>query len=97
MIKIKEITESGGACPYQLEAVTECGRRIYLRYRSGRLRWGFLTDESRLTPEKYEFDRKIGDDLDGYPDDELFKKELNGTLEFPRDFIFQYDYYQTKE
>lgn len=93
MIKIKEIIESGGACPYQLVANTECGKRIYLRYRNGRLRWGFLTDHE-ITPNKYEFDKKIGEDLDGFPDDEIFKKVLDSSIEFPHDFLFNYDYYK---
>ncbi len=32
-IKVEKIIYSGGACPYQLSAVCEDGREIYLRYR----------------------------------------------------------------
>ena len=91
MVKIKKILESGGARPYQLTAVTECGKTIYLRYRNGRLRWGFLSDYNTV-PSKYEFDKVIGDRLDGFPDDEAFKRELGESLKFPELFEFSEKY-----
>jgi hypothetical protein len=39
MIKISKIIYSGGACPYQLEANTEDGNWLYIRYRNGMLRY----------------------------------------------------------
>ncbi len=78
-----------GACPYQLSALTSCDREIYLRYRGGYLRWGFLDDSNRLTPREYEFSQKIGDEYDGGPDDVLFKEALVNSLQFPEGFNFE--------
>lgn len=38
MIVVAEVTEEGGACPYQVEGKTDKGERVYARYRSGYLR-----------------------------------------------------------
>ena len=38
MIIVKTVTSLGGACPFQLEGVTDTGRSVYARYRMGRLR-----------------------------------------------------------
>ena len=88
-IKIKEITESGGAAPYQLSALTECGNEIYLRYRWGNLKWGFVQKDEYI-PSSYVYSEKIGDDLDGFPDDALFKEKLKDQLDFPDGFVFSY-------
>lgn len=95
MTTVKKIIYSTGSCPFQLEAETFCGRRIYLRYRNGYLRWGFLDDKNCLTPKKYEFSRSIGDQYDGSPDDKLFKEALKGSLEFPDGFNFEKEIYET--
>lgn len=92
MTKVTKIIYSGGAAPYQLEAETDQGR-IYLRYRGGYLRWGFLK-ENEIVPHPYTFSEKIGDDFDGWPDDELFKETLKDSLEFPEGFKFEMDTYQ---
>jgi hypothetical protein len=89
MTKIAIITYSGGVCPYELEAITCCNRSIYLRYRDGLLRWGFLDDKNKILPVKYEFEQKIGDHLDWFPDDKLFKLKLAESLEFPDNFVFE--------
>jgi hypothetical protein len=88
MIKVKEILEHGEACPYQLNALTECGKEIYLRYRRGWLAWGFI-EKWQVIPEPYIFRQKIGDDYDGFADDESFKKALAESLVFPPDFRFE--------
>lgn len=95
MTKVTKVLEAGGFCPYQLSAFTECGREIYLRYRGGYLRWGFLDDKNRLVPDKYEFSQPIGDMYDGSPDDKLFKEALKGSLEFPEGFSFEKDVYES--
>lgn len=87
-VKIKKITYCGGAAPYQLEAITECGQEIYLRYRRGRLSWGFV-ERGRCIPDNYVFSEKIGDDYDGFADDELFKRVLGDALIFPDGFKFE--------
>jgi hypothetical protein len=96
MVKITKILYAGGAAPYQLEAMTSIGRNIYLRYRGGRLRWGFM-GKNGLTPDKYEFAAVIGDEYDGWPDDKLFKSILKDQLEFPLDFKFEFESYETKD
>ena len=35
MIKIKRLLSYGGACPYQLEAITTDDKWLYIRYRHG--------------------------------------------------------------
>lgn len=95
MVKIKKIIYAYGCCPFQLEAETECGKRIYLRYRGGYLRWGFLDDKNRLIPAKYEFSQPIGDMYDGCSDDKLFKESLKGVLEFPEGFNLEQEIYET--
>jgi len=87
-VKIKKILEEGGAAPYQLEALTEDNRKIYLRYRGGYLSWGFL-NKGEIVPHPYTFREKIGDDYDGSADDELFKKVLGNSLVFPDGFKFE--------
>lgn len=88
MVKVKKVLEAGGWAPYQLNAETECGREIYLRYRGGRLRWGFV-GKGRLTPETYEFGAQIGGEYDGCADDKAFNEALKGSLEFPDGFSFE--------
>jgi len=88
-VKIKEIKYSGGAAPYQLSASTECGNEIYLRYRWGNLKWGFVQKGENI-PSSYVYSEKIGDDYDGFPDDALFKEKLKDQLDFPDGFIFDY-------
>jgi hypothetical protein len=91
MAKITKIIESGGFCPFQLEAQTEDGRMIYLRYRGGLLRWGFV-GKDRLTPDEYEFSAQIGGQYDGSADDKEFKAALKDSLEFPEGFSFEEDF-----
>lgn len=94
MTKVTKVIYCAGACPYELEAKTACERRIYLRYRNGYLRWGFLDDKNRLTPAEYKFSQPIGDQHDGSPDDKLFKEALKGSLEFPEGFNFEEEIYE---
>jgi hypothetical protein len=94
MTKVTKILSSGGACPYQLSALTECGREIYLRYRGGHLRWGFLDNPDRLTPTKYEFSQVIGNEYDGSANDATFKIALKDSLEFPEGFSFEREIYE---
>jgi hypothetical protein len=87
-VKIKEILEEGGAVPYQLEALTEDNRKIYLRYRGGYLSWGFVK-KGEAVPHPYTFREKIGHEYAGCADDELFKKVLGDSLVFPEGFKFE--------
>jgi hypothetical protein len=91
MVKVTKIIYSGGFCPYQLEALSSDGREIYLRYRGGYLRWGFVDPKSKFVPDHYEFSEKIGDDYDGGANDKVFKEILKDQLEFPEGFTFDGD------
>lgn len=44
-VVLKEVTNSGGACPYQIEGVVDNGDYFYLRYRAGLLRCGCSDSE----------------------------------------------------
>jgi hypothetical protein len=93
MITVKQIYNSGGACPYQLEGLTDSGEYFYLRYRGGRLRCGtWKSMEYFLTDGNYEyniFDQVIGDRYDGFPDHERFMKLLKDKVIFPKWFRFE--------
>jgi hypothetical protein len=38
MIVVAKVTSAGGACPFQVEGVTDKGEEVYARYRWGNLR-----------------------------------------------------------
>ena len=38
MIVVAKVTSAGGACPFQVEGVTDKGEPVYARYRHGNLR-----------------------------------------------------------
>lgn len=87
MIKIKEIVRAGGACPYQLYAITTAGSHLYLRYRWGTLSFKVTpSEDTRITD--YDYSRKVGDDMDGFANDALFKTLLKDLIEFPSGFTF---------
>lgn len=98
MIKIKSILMSGGACPYQIEAITDDDKYLYLRYRGGFLRcsianssYDFWKVENWEQGGPYNIiNNKINDDLDGCPDNDLFHKILDNKIVFPNDFKFEY-------
>lgn len=93
-IRVSSVIESGGVCPYEIEFKTACGKWGYLRYRSGFLRCGIAKD-AREFYRNWNYNvinEKIGDDLDGWPDDKLFKEKLDGKLVFPNDFKFEHDH-----
>lgn len=92
MIKISEIIYAGGACPYQLEAITSEGKWLYLRYRGGMLRYALkesAADFGKPNEPWYDFAKKIGDDLDGYADHDVIYPYLKDHIEFPEGFKIQ--------
>jgi hypothetical protein len=95
MIIIKNIINSGGACPYQLEAETGDGKWMYLRYRGGWLRYVVAETSTTWMKSKkdswYDFSQQIGDDLDGYPDHDKFMEVLKDKIQFPEGFKFEYE------
>lgn len=91
-MKVKEITSSGGACPYQCEGVLEDGRIFYLRYRWGKLTLRAAAHEDFLWEnDSVVFSKVIGNSLDGCVDNEKVHKELDQIIEFPQGFVFEYD------
>ena len=91
MIKIKQVTYSGGGCPYELEGITTTGKYFYLRYRSGVLRYQVRDTEDQFDLN-YDWSKIIGNRWAGIADDELFKKELDDLVSFPDDFNFNQEF-----
>ena len=75
-IIIKEIIYAGGACPFQVEAITNKGEEIYARYR-----WGQLQIEITLDNGDREviFRKQIGKDQDDKA--EIEKLRMSGASE----------------
>lgn len=90
MIVLKTIYSAGGACPYQLEATTEDNQWFYLRYRNGILRYAiapsFISWAKSRKDNAYVFNKKIGDDLDGYAEHEEIYPHLKDLIKFPDGF-----------
>ncbi len=89
MIKIKEILNYGGACPFQIDALTDDNRRIYGRYRGGRVRvyisrTGDLTEDGAVDGDLH-FSNLVGGEYDGYMSLEEFKEETKSVLDWPHD------------
>lgn len=94
MIKIKKILCAGGACPYQIEAITEDDKFFYLRYRGGWLRAGASNSsrEFKYDDESYNIiNRSIGDMWDGSRKPELFESLLRDKIEFKEEFNYTQD------
>jgi hypothetical protein len=86
MIKITKILGYGGACPFQIEALTDDDRLIYGRYRGGRLsvhigEAGNLAEDSALFGERIVF-KDFGKPFDGYMSLEEFQNHTKETLDF---------------
>jgi hypothetical protein len=86
MIKITKILNYGGACPFQIDALTDDNRRIYGKYRSGCVRvyvsrTGDLTDDGATDGDLY-FLNLVGGEFDGYMSLEEFKKETKYVLDW---------------
>ena len=95
MIKISKIIYSGGACPYQLEANTDDGKWLYIRYRNGMLRYVLAETSTEWLKNKkdtwYDFNHKIGDDFDGYADHDKIYPHLKDHIQFPEEFKISSD------
>ena len=86
MIKITEILNYGGSCPFQLDALTDDDRRIYGRYRGGSIRVYVgknvdLTDDGVIDGHLY-FYNLIGGEFDGTISLEEFKEETKSVLDW---------------
>lgn len=73
MIVVKEITEFGGACPFQLEGKTDKGESVYARYR-----WGHLRVEVN---NEIVFTKQLGEDQD---DEAVLKQYEEGGMSADR-------------
>lgn len=86
MVKITKIINHGGACPFQIDALTDDGRMIYGRYRHGYLRVyiGKLGDFSEFAAVDGDliFQADVGGPLDGCMTLEEFKEYTKETLDF---------------
>lgn len=86
MIKITKIINHGGACPFQIDALTNDDRLIYGRYRNGRVRvyvgeFGDLSPDAAVDGDMI-FSNLIGDAFDGTMTLEEFKEATKTTLDF---------------
>jgi len=86
MIKITKILNYGGACPFQIDALTDDNRRIYGRYRHGYLRVyigknGDLTDDG-VIDGRLIFQEDNGNPHDGYMNLEEFKEKTKNVLDW---------------
>ena len=104
MITLRKILWAGGACPYQIEAITDAGEYFYLRYRGGRLRAG-------VAPTKKEFwdvnwregnlyniiDVACGEPLDGWATHEILHPLLKDKILFPEGFKLDSEHYVNPE
>lgn len=89
MIKIKTLLSYGGACPYQLEAITEDNKWLYIRYRHGVLSYVIANSCKEWMDSdciNYEYNELIGDIMDGYAKHDLIFPHLCDKIEFPEGF-----------
>jgi hypothetical protein len=84
MIKVKSIALTCTACPSQFEGLTEDNRKLYFRYRFGRLtvEIGAKDDMSEFAALRGEriYSISIGDEYDGYMDLEELKGHTMDVL-----------------
>lgn len=86
MFKIIKILNHGGACPFQVDALTDDSRLIYGRYRHGHLtvqigKVGDFSEYAAVNGEKV-FSSHVGEQFDGYMTLEEFKNHTKEVLDF---------------
>lgn len=86
MIKIQTIIGHGGACPFQIDALTDDNRRIYGRYRHGYLRvyiskTGDLTESGAIDGDLL-YGEDTGRMYDGYMSLDEFKEKTSGVFDW---------------
>lgn len=88
MIIIKKLLSYGGACPYQLEAITSDDKWLYIRYRHGILSYVIADDMESWSIGDYDWDyiEQIGNKRDGYASHDLIFPHLCDKIEFPDGF-----------
>jgi hypothetical protein len=89
MIVIKKLLSYGGACPYQLEAITSDDKWLYIRYRHGILSYAVADNEESFMKNNcidYEYSELIGEKNDGYANHDLIFPYLSDKIQFPENF-----------
>lgn len=88
MIVIKKLLSYGGACPYQLEAITSDDKWLYIRYRHGILSYVLADSEENWMKElpEYTYREGIGEPFDGYATHDLLFPHLSDKIQFPQGF-----------
>lgn len=88
MIVIKKLLSYGGACPYQLEAITTDDKWLYIRYRHGILSYAIADDIDSWSISDYDWEyiEQIGHHMDGYADHDLIFPHLCDKIQFPEAF-----------
>ena len=88
MIVIKKLISYGGACPYQLEAITDDDKWLYIRYRWGILSYVVADSEEIWMngPYDYTYREKVGTEYDGYATHDLIFPLLCYKIRFPEGF-----------
>ncbi len=88
MIVIKKLLSYGGACPYQLEAITSDDKWLYIRYRHGVLSYVVADNIDDWANNDYEYNYRenIGHEHDGYANHDLIFPHLCDKIQFPENF-----------
>lgn len=89
MITIKTVEWAGGACPYQIEGVTDDGQYFYLRYRMGCLRAGVAKTHAEFwnNPNPYNIIYiECGEEFEGWAYHEDMEPLLKDLIKFPDGF-----------
>jgi hypothetical protein len=88
-INVQQIVWSGGACPYQIEGVTDTGEYFYLRYRMGRLRAGVATTENEFWNKEFPYniiDKLHGGEMEGFAAHDDLYPVVKDIISFPEGF-----------
>lgn len=92
MIKITKILNHGGACPFQIDALTDDDRMIYGRYRFGKLsvQIGEVGDHSEYAAVHGDeiLRKKVGGEYGGSMTLEEFQTETKETLDFSEAVVY---------
>jgi len=88
MIGIKKLLSYGGACPYQLEAITSDDKWLYIRYRHGFLSYVIADsiDSWANSDYLYDYEVRVGHENDGYANHDLIFPYLCDKIQFPENF-----------
>lgn len=77
MLTVTKFDLQCGACPTAWDVYTSDGKEWYVRYR-----WGMLSVRPQHPSGERIFEKKIGDHLDGYLEEETMRVELRDIFDF---------------